>query len=150
MREILFRGKTLLNKKWVEGSLLKDEKGMCYIGAHIEMEDKAGFILASRKQGKTHNRFAVMGFVQVDPETVCQFTGRYDWENNKIFEHDIVSIDNGYAEVIWDEEDAKFIIDGEDASDVYEDFSVVDSFDLIIKGNVFDNPELMEGGGSDE
>ena len=64
----------------------------------------------------------------------------------KIFEHDIVQFDDDCcAEILWDKEDAMFTINGGDVSDIYENFSVVDSESIIVIGNIFDNPELMEG-----
>ena len=169
MREILFRGKTLSNKQWVEGSLLKDEKGLCYIGTYLKIEDKTGFKLMAREQGKTHNRFVGMGFVQVDPETVCQFTGLTDKNGVKIFEGDILKgfqypflcegHFNYFAEVLWFECDSSFgtytfknpesevrgISEGNT-----DGFERCASEDWEVIGNIFDNPELMKGGGSDE
>ena len=127
MREILFRAKRLDNGEWVEGHLLHDsEQNESYIAEYFE--DKSAYLR------------------EVDPETVCQFTGKYDGNGVEIFEHDIVQFDDGYyAEILWDEDDALFNIYGGDASDIYEDFRTIESEDVGVIGNVFDNPELMKG-----
>jgi len=131
MREILFRGKRLDNGEWVEGW-------------YCEKNCEHPFAPAKYDPSIIDSEFII--WHKVDPETVCQFTGLTDENGVKIFEHDIVGIDDTYTEIIWDEEDAKFIIDGGAASDVYESFDVISSTEVMVIGNIFDNPELMEGG----
>lgn len=125
MREILFRGKHGGN--WFEGNLVM------YNGKPVisrQAQDAPGTV----------------GY-EVNPETVCQFTGKHDGSGVKIFEHDIVQLDDGcYAEILWDEDEALFNIYGGDASDIYEDFRTIESEDVEVIGNIFDNPELMKGG----
>ena len=126
MREILFRAKRLDNGEWVEGGVL------CYA--------EYTAICVYSDYNNWHE------FIEVDPETVCQFTGKYDGNGVKIFEHDIVQFDDGYyAEILWDEDEALFNIYGGDASDIYEDFRTIESEDVGVIGNIFDNPELMKG-----
>lgn len=128
MREILFRAKRLDNGEWVEGDLRR--------GGYFN-NDSETYIMKS--DYALHN-------IPVDPETVCQFTGKYDGNGVKIFEHDIVQFDDGYyAEILWDEDEALFNIYGGDVSDIYEDFRTIESEDVGVIGNIFDNPELMKG-----
>lgn len=83
MRDILFRGKCIDTEKWVYGvpanSTYYDEQTgytvfSCIITG-VEHNPTTGFI-------SPPNKF----FVEVDPETIGQFTGFKDKNGNKIFE----------------------------------------------------------------
>ena len=74
MREILFRGKSKGNGKWVEGNLLTDKGGNTSIA--LIMEPERNSILEP-----------------VIPETVGQYTGIVDTNDNKIFDGDIVTFE---------------------------------------------------------
>jgi hypothetical protein len=69
-RQILFRGWSSLQARWVEGNFTYDSIGQPRI---IKVE--------SSGQGLT--------FIPVHPDSVGQFTGVWDMEGNKIFEGDI-------------------------------------------------------------
>ena len=89
----------------------------------------------------------------VNPETICQYTGKTDIEKKPIFEHDAISFldaystENGYAEswcigeVLWDDETLSFQVTERLSAESYE---VLD--DCKVLGNTIDNPELLEGG----
>ena len=76
----------------------------------------------------------------IDPETLCEFTGLYDKNNNMIYEHDIVEQYGCRNEIkfgIWN---------CGCCYDVYG-YSTYDDFDPDqneVIGNIFDNPELLE------
>lgn len=74
MREIKFKAKRLDDNSWVFGYFYK-ENGNTYIIENRQEESKLNRNIA----------------YQVDPETVCQFTGLKDYENKDIYEGDILA-----------------------------------------------------------
>lgn len=79
-REILFKAKRRDNGEWVEGSLINTKKGVAYI---IRSKSKA-FI----PKGK--NIICSAECYEIDPDTICQFTGLADKNGQRIWENDIV------------------------------------------------------------
>ena len=122
-REILFRGKRTDNGEWVKGWLIKDEYGIC-----IASDDALYHV-----DGNEWN----FEDVEVNPETVGQYTGLTDKNGVKIFEGDILK---------WDEKEwgCPFF---ETVTWNYELFEIRQrewkSFCEVV-GNIFDNPELLE------
>ena len=131
MREILFRGKRTDNGKWIYGNY-------CY----AELIDKSGYedlIIEQPADGETR---------RVIPETVGQYTGLKDKNGKKIFEGDIVRDEqSGYNYFIkWFPEYTCFALAnknghiefGCDELEIFLD-------DLVVSGNIHDNPELLKG-----
>ena len=117
-REIKFKAKRLDGKGWIEGTPI------CING-------KPYGILIGEKESP-----------DIDPNTVCQFTGMKDSEGNEIWEgdlvnerYDIASIDNLY-EVVYIEEEGTFAFKSLDKVDNYEPF--VNLLEAYVIGNKFD------------
>lgn len=91
MRDILFKAKRLDNDEWVQGNVFFADNGKCEICIGTPI---------------------VRITYEVDPETVCQYTGKTDKNGVKVFSHDRVNVkytDCGEqreecATVHWDED----------------------------------------------
>lgn len=145
MREILFRGKcvddTCLKGKWLEGQILHDGvTGKYYINRDncLNESDKVG------EEG-------LLQFLayEVDPKTVCQYTGLADKEGRKIFEGDIVKTSrygmddgNGHNHAGFDTFSVEFSGGGFCLKNKWRRFNLRPSGDLEVIGNIFDNPKL--------
>ena len=82
-REILFRGKRIDTRKWIEGFPIIAEydeiRAACIVG-NWEHNPTTGFMYQSDIE-----------LIEVDPSTVGQFTGLVDKNEVKIFEGDVVT-----------------------------------------------------------
>ena len=95
IENIKFKAKRLDKEEWCEGYFY-EENGNTYI---IENRQKESML----------NRNVTY---EVDPSTVCQFTGQKDCKGKEIFEHDLIHF-VGYkpvAEVIWSEDNYAFMV----------------------------------------
>lgn len=136
MREILFKAKQIDNGEWIEGSLidLDIDSGYCYI---VQPYKKASilpiiFLITDRMK-------------LVDPETLCQFTGLCDKNGNKIWENDILRLDDGTVlKVSWHHFKASWVISKKGW--LYNHFfgEAVEPEDIEDIGNIYDNPELLQ------
>lgn len=137
MREILFRGKTIGNGEWVEGYYYKAK----YCRTDDELCD---YITVPHP--KEYNEPS--SHYIVNPETVGQYTGLKDKNGTKIFEGDIVK--RFWFDIMciyqidYDNVLACFI--GRAGMNFTAFYCDSEEFEVI--GNIYDNPELLEGDGS--
>lgn len=80
IENIKFKAKRLDNGKWVEG--------------YFYAECGNTYIIENRQKESMLNRNITY---EVDPSTVCQYTGLKDREGNDIFEHDLLTRDGTVA-----------------------------------------------------
>lgn len=141
MREILFKAKHKnwreLPKEewWVEGSYHHQTD---YYG---ESCDKNYII-----DGTTTDMEGYGEHYEIDPETICQYTGLNDGNGNRIWENDIVRIKNSMDEGIGNIEfyGGMWYVDGKPSNSLY-DIVEYDDGELEVIGNIFDTPELLKG-----
>ena len=125
MRTIKFRGKDRRTGKWFYGNLY-----------------------AKDIYGRTHICTINGGCLDIDPETVGQFTGLYDCDGKEIYEGDILRFGNskcGVCEVKWDESIAAFCICFY-FKDEIGSRPLGGGVEFAIIGNIHDNHELLKGG----
>lgn len=160
MREIIFKAKVKNWKQlpkeewWVEGYYGIKGKG-------TELEEH--FIICSTFSPILSTYPFYFTDIQIDPETLCQYTGLTDKNGNKIWENDILrgyqypyrsdGNDNYFAEVTWFENCPAFGIYtfknpksnvcgiSEGNTEFMENWN---SEDWEVIGNIFDNAELLE------
>jgi uncharacterized phage protein (TIGR01671 family) len=133
MREILFKAKRIGDDGWVEGYYQKRHN---FLGN----EEHLIFPVDSH---------TVWEYTEINPETLCQFTGLCDKNGKRIWENDILMahLDESYPEdaayetVEWGV--AGWVM--HEANSI--DRQYIDEFDLEhyeVVGNIFDNPELLQ------
>lgn len=142
-REILFKAKRKYNGEWVEGYYRADQdldRHFIYVWNYYWSEN-----------GLERESFEY----EIDPDTICQFTGLTDKNGKKIWENDIVKNKKrtegfDWYKVVWRKDFADFGV--EPIKPQFEakypmglsDELTIYGRDYKVIGNVFDNPELLE------
>lgn len=130
MRTIKFRGKSCSNGDWFYGNLYDYDK-----------------------DGRTHICGLERGCLNIDPNTIGQFTGLLDKNGKEIYEGDIVKTKGNWGGVVtWNSRGYYYIKDKYYYDNEEPDLSPLGSLhcyerkQLEIIGNIHDNPELLKGG----
>lgn len=123
IENIKFKAKRLDNGKWVEG--------------YFYTECGNAYIIENRQKESKLNRNPTY---QVDPSTVCQFTGLKDCEGNELYEHDVI---NNYSfipsEIVWSEELSGYYLTHANGKIYEKPLGYYLSFGkFIVVGNKFD------------
>lgn len=138
MREILFKAKQVGDDEWVEG-YYTECNGKAFIGINISIYGDIFEVFCT----------PVIRWFEVDPKTLCQFTGLCDRYGSKIWENDILMahLDESYPEDVT-YETVEWGVAGWVAHETGStDREYIDKFDLKhfkVVGNIFDNPELLQ------
>lgn len=131
MRPIKFRGKRVDTGEWIYGDLLTSNGTECEISDWDKVD---------------YSRYDVI------PETVGQFTGYLDENKQEVYEDDIVRcIDPDGEEYVTTvrHDGGAFAIDVVSCDYDYSAIGWaidVDVEEMRVIGNIYDNPELLEGG----
>lgn len=137
MREILSRAKRKDNGEWTEGYVFELQPGQYMICDRIQYDRPSTLPVWEFFRYCSH---------EIDPETLCRYTGLKDKNGNRIWENDIIKheISDTIGTVKWYQEDYvgwcvdDTIIDEQQFTDeMWNECEVI--------GNIFDNPELLKG-----
>lgn len=135
-REIKFKGKQLeYPHSWIYGQLITDEGGKAYI---LDQDDFHREIIHDVEPD--NDLSFVIGLVEVDPNTVGQYTGLKDKNGKEVYEGDIVSSGATTGVVMYDCEQAGFVVQKEKTIEL-QFYSLLG---IEVIGNIHDNPELIK------
>lgn len=145
MREILFRAKRKNNGEWVEGSYHHQTD---YYGDPCDTH----YII----NGTATDMEGYGEHYEIDPKTLCQFTGLCDKNSKRIWENDIVSIntydymepeEDYFGKIVYVEGWGCWCIQQPDDEKPIPLCECEGSYqtDRFVEGNIFDNPELLKG-----
>ena len=142
-REILFKAKRKDNGKWVEVYYCKlDETTYCILEDYERhpVPTHHYILHETMTDWGLPNRFLQF---EINPETLCQYTGFTDKNGRKIWESDIVYIRNsglsGYG-VIKYENGNLVLVDAKRK----RTYSMYGEWKIRKDGNIFDNADLLE------
>jgi uncharacterized phage protein (TIGR01671 family) len=134
-RQILFKAKRKDNGEWVEGYYVYCRKRR-YILQILNKE--IGF-------DERENEW-----IEIDPGTICQYTGLTDKNGNKIWENDICNRKEKYPEnVTYNKGDWQLDYSYVSGKEMHTDacnlgFYVCERNCVEVIGNIFDNADLLE------
>ena len=140
----IYRGKRVDNEEWREGYL------------YINPYNQKTYIIDSKNSGIFPQvgevNSGIVGFYEVIPETVGQYTGEKDKNGKKIWEGDIVKgysfkepfIKEQKTEIygIVTYHDGCFVVDWQELPEGFKTYPSITN--TYLAGNIFDNPELLE------
>lgn len=142
-REILYHAKRTNTDEWIEGYYVR-----------ITLTGSAYILPGELAVEPCKKGIVQFKCCEVQPETVCQYTGLTDKNGRKIFEGDIVraaykpkdedlTVDDFIIK--WDKYYCKYVGHYARKENVYNPllFGSQTSFEVI--GSIFDNPELLRG-----
>lgn len=133
MREILFKAKRTDNGKWIEG---------CYIKRYDLLGNEEHLIFHA-------DSYTVWEYAEIDPETLCQFTGLYDKNGKRIWKNDIVeawSQGSRAIDTVKQRVDGLWIMSPTWQNHEFWELKPNSNGETTVEalGNAFDNPELLQ------
>lgn len=136
MREIIFKAKRKDSGEWVEGYYLNIAKINRFIcTGKIKLDGAVKGIIAPE-------------MYEIDPDTLCQYTGLTDKNGRKIWENDILRRD-GYWDIRIEFENGVFMVRNADKVQYINRVicTSISTFNIKVYeviGDIFDNADLLE------
>lgn len=138
MREILFRAKRIDNGEWVSGYYVYDYAH----NAHFIFKNQ---LVCPNCINDRRIDYSVCDY-EIDPDTLCQYTGLKDMNGNLIWENDIVEDKrfNGFYKIVFRVRDGGWYVENINSGAL---FRIIERTSCQYErcGNIFDNPELLKG-----
>ena len=137
MREILFKAKRIDNGEWIEG-YYAEHNGKPFIGIDVSIGIDMFDVF----------RTPIIRWFEIDPQTLCQFTGLCDKNGKKIWENDVAWLvydgKEHIYQIVWDDSELDFkATNGEENYGLnFEYLLCCEEIEVI--GNIFDNKELLQ------
>ena len=131
MRQILFKAKRKDNGKWVEG----------YYQKRFDLDGSEQHLIFWSKS------YTVWEYAEINPDTICQYTGLTDKNGKRIWENDIVEerhrgVITMRYHVLWDFKETSWMF--ETKSSARYGIYAINQRKFEVVGNIFDNPDLLE------
>lgn len=146
--QVKYKGLCLDNKGWAYGYYIqKQETTYCFKEDYdVNPDNTKHYILWDEMTDwGLPNRHLI---IDIDPDTLCQFTGKYDKNYKEIYTNDIVKTKYGRLCIVkWFSslEYCGFDLYPIECNNSYPDkYDLWNSKNLEVVGNVFDNPELLK------
>lgn len=141
----LFHAKRVDNGEWVEGSLVT--------GVFFRLGQEIPYMFCPNLADYDcfEDFSEENGIFEVEPSTICQCTGLRDKNGKLIYEDDIAKDDKGNLyKAFWQDNHYQFswmCVKSEKLPiGAKWNFDCFREYEMEVIGNVFDNPELLEGG----
>ena len=154
------RAKRKGNSQWIQGYIVKCDGNINH-GRMFIIPEVTSILY-------TPNNITLGGFIEVDPDTICQCTGWHDSNKTPIFEKDVVEFVgvNTHRDLIWWNNEMSEMeavpVDGIEFNGYdfwngkypkanYSTFCLMmqdpwgDFKEIKVVGNIIDNPELVGG-----
>ncbi|MFD0673952.1 YopX family protein [Cohnella sp. GCM10027633] len=119
MRDIRFRGKRIDNGEWVYGYFVKGATRFCIL-----------------------HSLAVFDAVDVDPDTVGQYTGLKDLNGKEIFDGDVLDISGRPMFIEWNDISAQWAVKSPSGTGYLDMNNDLHEYEVI--GNIHDNGDLLK------
>ena len=143
------RAKRIDNGEWIFGEM---EPGGHYISRYTKHIRQS---LESEETGRVISHYDSMT-TEVDQNTICGYSGRLDKNGDKIFENDVVSYIVPYTDqqktgvvesaLYFDENENQYTSFYLLVREEHILFKDIQTDEILIIGNIFDNPELSDDG----